>query len=95
MDREKTIENLKHQLDRLNQELDLLEASAKKIEADVKLSYMEKLTALRAKRDRLRDRLRQIEAGGEDLLRTLTHEFEVARSALEASIKEFRGHYED
>lgn len=93
VDRKQTIENLKRQLDKLNEDLDVLEARADQVRAEVKVSYTEQLAKLRAQRDQLSQRIGQIEQEGQELLSKLSGEFEVARSALEAGIREFRKQY--
>ena len=95
MGRKETIEKLKNELDELNEKLDLLEQKGEKIGADVKSAYAEQMTALRARKDKLAEKLGEAERAGMDLWERVAGEFEIARAALEAGIKELRAQYKD
>ena len=95
MGRKETIEKLKNELDELNEKLDLLEAAGEKISADVKSAYTEQMAALRARKDKLAEKLGEAERAGLDLWERVAGEFEIARAALEAGITELRAQYKD
>ena len=95
MGRKEAIEKLKNELDELNEKLDLLEAAGEKIGADVKSAYTEQMAALRARKDKLAEKLGEAERAGLDLWERVAGEFEIARAALEAGITELRAQYKD
>ncbi len=95
MGRQETIEKLKNELDELNEKLDSLEATGEKIGADVKSTYTEQMAALRARRDKLAEKLGEAERAGKDLWEMVARDFEIVRAGLEAGITELRAQYKD
>ena len=82
-------------MDELNEKLDLLEQKGEKIGADVKSAYTEQMAVLRARKDKLAEKLGEAERAGMDLWERVAGDFEIARAALEAGITELRAQYKD
>lgn len=93
-DRDEWVEKAKTKLDEWNEELDELEARARVARAEQKARYQRLLANLREYRDRLRDRISEIEEAGDTAWDDLKEGAERGRNALQkgfhAAAKEFR-----
>ena len=64
--RDETIEKLKTSLDRLNLQIDRLEAKAAEASADAKLKYQDQLSSLRQRREEANSKLDELRSASSD-----------------------------
>ncbi len=93
-DRDEWVEKAKAKLDDWNEELDELEAKARVAQAEQKARYQRLLANLREYRDRLRNRISEIEEAGDTAWDELRESAERGWNALQkgfqAAAEEFR-----
>ncbi|MFW6207003.1 MAG: hypothetical protein ACOC5J_03630 [Gemmatimonadota bacterium] len=93
-ERDQWVENAKAKLDEWNAELDELEAKARVAKAEQKARYQRLLASLREYRDRLRNRISEVEEAGDaawdDLKEGAERGWRSLREGFRAAVEEFR-----
>lgn len=91
--RDAYVEKLKAQLDEWNAELDKLEAHARKADAEERMRYEARITALREKEQQARETLKLILKAKDDAWGDLKHGVESAWSSLKSSLSEAKSEF--
>lgn len=81
------VRKMHSQLDRWNAEIDALSARASAAEADARGEYQKQIDALRARRDEARDKLKSLEAAGENAWEDMKAGVELAWDAVSDAVR--------
>jgi len=92
--RDAYVEKFKAELDQWNADIDKLEAKARAAEADSKINYQKHLEELRARRDKAREKLEQVQSAGDeawdDLKSGADEAWNAARDAVRSAMQRFQ-----
>jgi len=91
--RHEYVEKLKVKLDKWDNDIDELEASAKKASSDIKLEIGDQMTSLRIKRDIAKLKLSEIMDASEEAWEDVKEGAEGAWSDLKDAIEKARSHF--
>ncbi len=86
--REEYVERIKRQLDEWNAGIDRLEKRAGELRAEARQRYEARVAALRAKRQELQGKLKEIQASGESAWDAVKASFEAARTEFKRAYEE-------
>ncbi len=86
--RETYVQKLKAQIDRWNARMDKLEGEGKRLRADAKAEYDERLNRLRSMRDDLKDRVAEVQKAGETRWEALKAAVESAKQEFQTALEE-------
>jgi chromosome segregation ATPase len=86
--RDEYVEKLKGQLDEWNAAIDKLEKRAGELTAEARQRYQERVAALRAKRQEIQNKLKEIQAAGESAWDAIKASVEVARTEFKRAYEE-------
>lgn len=89
------LEKLKAQLDEWSADIDVLEARARKVDADLRVKINEQLTVLRGRRDDARARLTEIQDSAGDAWQELRKGGDEAWESIKRAFAEARKKFDD
>lgn len=91
--RDEFVQKMHLQLDKLNAEIDSLEARTDKAKSDTKAEYLKTVESLRSKRDNARERLQKLKEASGDAWSDMKDGVEAAWESLDAAIQSAKSHF--
>ncbi len=91
--RDEFVAKLKSQLDELNRDIDELEARARKTSGELEKKYQDQLDDVRARREELKNKIKELRTASEARIDKLKLEAEHAWKAFNNSVKYFKSHF--
>lgn len=88
--RDEYVDKMKRQLDEWNASIDKLESRAGELKAEAREQYQARVAALRAKREELLGKLKELQAAGENAWEAVKSGIEVARTEFKRAYEEAR-----
>lgn len=89
------VEKLKAQLDVWSADIDVLEARARQVEADVRLKYEEQITVLKAKREEAKAKLAEVQGAATEAWQEIKKGADEALDIIKKSFEEARKKFKE
>ncbi|MBA4742189.1 MAG: hypothetical protein H2060_05725 [Azoarcus sp.] len=91
--RDAYLEKMKAQIDEWNAEIEKIEAKARGAQADAKIEYEKQLGTMRLQREKLRERMRDVNEANEDAFESLRESVENAWDELAKGFRDALNKY--
>ena len=89
------VDNLKAQLDKWSADIDVLEARARQVDADLRIKYDEQLATMRTKRDEATVKMQEIQQSAGDAWQEVRKGGDEAWDSIRRAIAEARKKFEE